>query len=218
MLAGKHVATKCDACHVGNVYRDKLGSACFDCHRKDDKHRDQLGRQCAECHDTVDWKKTVRFDHAKSRFPLLGRHLTAECKACHLSPAFKDAKQECVACHAKDDTHKRRLGTDCVACHNARDWKLWDFDHVRRARYALEGAHAKVACVACHKAAGDRIPALATACVSCHAADDVHGGSFGMQCERCHTVRSFRDIKGFGLRSATIPNQAPAPSGPGTRQ
>ena len=201
-LIGKHLTTKCDACHVGNVYRDKLTDDCFACHQKDDKHRNQLGRQCVDCHDTSDWKRTVRFDHAKSRFPLLGRHLTTECKACHLTPAFKDAKQECVACHAKDDTHKRRLGVDCAACHNARDWKLWDFDHARRARYALDGAHAKVACVSCHKAAGDRIPALATGCVACHAADDVHGGNFGLQCERCHTARSFRDIRGFGLRDA----------------
>lgn len=202
-LFGRHVSTKCDACHAGNVYTDKLSSECYACHRKDDKHRDQLGRQCEQCHDTEDWKKTVRFDHAKSRFPLLGIHLRTDCKACHVTPAFKDARRECVACHLKDDKHKARLGADCSACHNARAWKLWDFDHARRTRYPLEGAHEKVACIACHTAPGEKIPALASDCISCHTADDVHGGNFGGRCERCHTTRSFKDIRAFGTRTSS---------------
>jgi hypothetical protein len=216
-LIGRHVTTKCDACHVGNVYKDKLTTDCYSCHKKDDKHRDQLGRQCEQCHDTEDWKKTVRFDHAKSRFPLLGIHLRTECKSCHVTPAFKDAKRECAACHVKDDRHKGKLGADCGTCHSARAWKLWDFDHDRRTRYPLEGAHAKVQCVACHKVPGDKIPALATYCVSCHAVDDVHGGSFGGQCERCHTPRSFKDIKAFGRASSRAGPENILP-GTGTRQ
>ncbi len=217
-LVGRHVSTKCDACHVGNVYKDKLSGDCYSCHRKDDKHKDQLGQRCEQCHDTEDWKKTVRFDHAKSRFPLLGMHLRTECKACHQTPAFKDARRECVACHVKDDQHKGRLGSDCAACHNARSWKIWDFDHTRRTRYPLDGAHVKVACVACHKAPGEKVPALASNCYSCHAADDVHGGNFGGQCERCHTTRSFKDIKAFGSRTAPRSDPGGASQGSGTRQ
>ena len=41
---------------------------------------------------------------------------------------------------------------ECGACHNARDWSVWDFDHGRRTRYALDGAHARVACASCHNA------------------------------------------------------------------
>ena len=208
-LTGRHMAVKCDACHAGNVYKDQLSQDCFACHQKDDKHRNQLGRECEQCHVTEDWKKTVRFDHGRSRFPLVGAHLRIECKSCHLTPAFKDASLDCAACHAKDDTHKRRLGADCGACHNARAWKLWDFDHTRRTRYPLEGAHAKAACVSCHKNPGDKLPELATTCLSCHAADDVHVGNFGGQCERCHTPRSFRDIKRFGTTmSALTPRTA----------
>ncbi len=217
-LTGKHVPVKCDSCHVGHAYRDKLTADCYACHRKDDKHLDQLGRRCDECHDTVDWKKTARFDHRTSRFPLVGRHIATECKLCHLTPAFKDAKLECIACHVKEDTHKRRLGTDCAACHNARDWKLWDYDHARRARYALDGAHARAACVACHRLAGDKLPAVANTCASCHVKDDVHGGSFGAQCERCHTTRNFRDIRPFGFKSmAPSPSDGVTPTS-GTRQ
>ena len=216
-LIGRHVTTKCDTCHVGNVYKDKLSSDCYACHRKDDKHRDQLGRQCEQCHDAEDWKKTVRFDHAKSRFPLLGIHLRTECKLCHITPAFKDAKRECAACHVKDDRHKGRLGADCETCHNARAWKIWDFDHTRRTNYPLDGAHTKVQCVACHKAPGEKIPALATNCIACHAVDDVHGGNFGGQCERCHSTRSFKDIKAFGRASSRTGPENIVP-GTGTRQ
>ena len=201
-LVARHATTRCDACHVGNLYADKLSSECYACHRKDDKHRDQLGRKCEQCHDTQDWTKTARFDHAKSRFPLLGAHLRTKCNACHLSAAFKDARSECVACHLKEDEHKGKLGADCGACHSARAWKLWDFDHTRRTRYPLEGAHAKVRCVACHTAPGEKIPPLATNCIACHAADDVHGGNFGTRCERCHSAQTFKDIKPFGMRTS----------------
>ncbi len=217
-LTGRHALAKCDSCHVGHLYTDKLASDCHACHRKDDKHREQLGTRCGDCHDTADWKKTVRFDHGKSRFPLVGRHLATECKSCHLSPAFKDAKSECIACHLKDDRHKGRLGIDCAGCHNARDWKLWDFDHAKRARYALDGAHARTACLSCHKVAGDKVPALATTCVSCHAGEDVHGGNYGLQCERCHTPRTFRDIKGPGMRSGMPANAGAAGRDSGVRQ
>jgi hypothetical protein len=220
-LTGRHATTKCDDCHAGNVYRDKLSTVCYACHEKDDKHRDQLGRQCDQCHTTRDWKQEVRFDHAKSRFPLLGAHLKTECKACHVTPAFKDAKRECVACHSKDDKHKARLGAQCGECHNARSWKLWDFDHAKRTQYPLDGAHAKVGCVDCHKlAGGDKILVLPTNCVACHQADDVHGGNFGGRCERCHDPRSFRDvtIRRFGATDAKPSGSSVVVPGPETRQ
>lgn len=200
-LLGRHATTKCDSCHTGHVYDDKLRFDCWSCHRKDDKHKEQLGRECDSCHDAADWKKTVRFDHDKSRFPLLGRHAKVECKECHATPAYKDAKRECVACHAKDDKHKRTLGVECAECHNARDWKIWDFDHNRKTKYALDGAHAKAACTSCHRSPappGKPIPALPTACVACHRADDLHNGEFGPQCERCHRTGNWRDLRPFG--------------------
>lgn len=192
-LTGRHAVVKCDSCHTGHVYRDKLTADCFACHRKDDKHKEQLGRQCDQCHETADWKKVTRFDHNKSRFPLLGRHVATECKACHATQAYKDAKRECVACHAKDDKHKQTLGIDCAACHNARDWKLWDFDH-RKTRFALDGAHRRAPCAACHKASAERVPPLPTTCVACHKNEDVHDGEFGPTCERCHSAKSWKDV------------------------
>lgn len=208
-LLGRHVDVKCDTCHTGHVYKDKLKDDCYSCHKRDDKHKDQLGQKCEQCHEVVDWRKTTQFDHNKSKFPLLGRHAKVECKECHKTNAFKDAKSECNACHEKDDKHKRRLGTECSECHNARDWKIWDFDHGRRTKYALDGAHVRAECVSCHKAPADpgkKIPQLGMTCNGCHREDDVHNGGFGPQCDRCHQTGNWRDIRPFGaLRMSMAP-------------
>ena len=196
-LRGQHRPLKCESCHSGNLYRDKLQSACVACHRKDDKHAGQLSARCESCHVEQSWKKTS-FDHARTAFPLLGRHAMAECKSCHTSARYKDAKRDCFSCHTRDDVHKRRLGPRCETCHNSRDWKAWDFNHDRKTRFALDGAHRRLDCYACHRRATDQPPALATSCVSCHAADDVHDGSFGRQCERCHVTSSFKQVKPLG--------------------
>jgi hypothetical protein len=192
-LRGKHAALKCDSCHRGDLYRDKLETACVACHERDDRHEKQLGRQCENCHVETDWKRAA-FDHNRSRFPLLGRHVRIECKSCHATARFRDAKVECVSCHAKDDAHRRRLGPRCESCHNVRDWKIWDFDH-DKTRFHLEGAHAKLECVSCHRApVADKVR-LDTACGACHSRDDVHNGQFGNQCQRCHGVDKWRAIK-----------------------
>lgn len=193
-LRGKHAQTKCSACHTGFLYREKTKTDCFSCHRKDDKHKGQLGKQCASCHNERDWK-TTRFDHGLSRFPLLGKHAKVECRKCHLTPAYKDAKSECFACHKKEDKHKLRLGTDCGQCHNARDWKAWFFDHDKRTNFKLDGGHRGIDCHACHQKPAQHKISLAGTCASCHDDDDVHNGGFGRDCQRCHLTSSFKKIR-----------------------
>ena len=193
-LRGKHAGVACASCHRGVLYRDKTETACEACHGgAKDPHRGQLGSQCGSCHDERDWKRT-RFDHNRGRFPLLGRHAAVPCKACHVSAQFKDARAECVACHQKDDPHKRRFGTRCESCHNARDWRAWDFDHAKT-RYPLTGAHRKVDCYACHREPLRGPVRLETSCAACHSRDDVHSGQFGARCERCHVTTSFKEVK-----------------------
>ncbi|HUN94478.1 MAG TPA: cytochrome c3 family protein [Burkholderiaceae bacterium] len=195
-LRGKHATTRCIDCHAGNLYVDHLQTACIACHRKDDKHKGQEGERCEQCHVESDWKTTRRkFDHALSRFPLLGRHVDVACEKCHLTSQFKDAKTACVACHEKDDKHKRRLGTLCEDCHNARDWKAWDFNHDTRTKFKLDGGHQGIDCAACHRRPVDGRATLPMDCAACHGADDIHDGSFGKQCERCHVTTKFRTIK-----------------------
>jgi len=188
-----HARVKCAACHRDPDFA-RTPTACSGCHEKDDKHQGQLGPGCESCHDAGDWKK-ARFDHARARFALFGVHLVVPCAQCHASPRYRDAKRECFACHERDDVHKRRLGSRCETCHNARAWKSWDFDHDRQTKFRLEGAHRKVDCYACHRLPVAGRATLPTSCIGCHAAEDVHDGAYGSQCEKCHVTSSFKQIR-----------------------
>lgn len=194
-LRGRHEQVRCTACHTGNLYKQKLATDCYACHRGDDVHKGQQGRNCAQCHSETGWKQRVAFDHGLTRFPLVGLHAVTPCEECHLSTAFKDAKRDCNACHAAKDVHKRSLGTDCAQCHNPNGWRFWRFDHNAQTKFKLDGAHEKLACVACHDEPVAGEIRLATECNGCHATDDVHRGQFGQRCERCHVTTRFGDIK-----------------------
>ena len=102
---------------------------------------------------------------------------------------------DCWSCHEKDDKHKKRLGSVCEDCHNAVDWKRWDFNHDTRTHFKLDGAHGKLDCYACHSKPVTGRALLPMACDACHDHDDIHGGSFSKQCERCHVTKNWGSIK-----------------------
>ncbi len=208
-LKGKHAKAKCETCHKASApgktpnYKE-APKDCFSCHQKEDKHEGQEGKECGKCHNEAEWKPAPKFDHGLTRFPLLGKHAPPlECKKCHETPRYKDAKMACVACHQKDDKHKKKLGPDCAQCHNAQTWKAWVYDHDVKTKFALEGKHKKVACEGCHSKPVDGRPQLPMQCVSCHIKDDVHEGSFGRQCQQCHGADSFKNIKQRPGRAAS---------------
>ncbi|HEU4401804.1 MAG TPA: cytochrome c3 family protein [Candidatus Polarisedimenticolia bacterium] len=226
-LEGKHSGPACRDCHkpafqtseVARLSKRKdrregwigLDPACLSCHPSKDVHRGALGVDCAKCHDPRAWKPAPRFDHAKTAYPLTGRHAKVACDTCHLAAALKrplDAQgkaiplykplphKECSACHT--DPHAGQLGTDCSRCHNSETWKSVDekkFDH-ERTRYPLRGRHVTVPCARCHDpgTAGGKKPAFA-ACASCHA--DAHAGTATLagkivDCAACHRVEGWR--------------------------
>jgi hypothetical protein len=193
-LNGKHASAKCESCHKPSTLKQKLPSTCYECHQADDVHKGGEGKKCQDCHTEATWK-VKSFDHNKTKFPLLGKHGSVDCKKCHQTGTFKEAKSDCYACHKKEDAHNQRLGTLCEDCHNARDWKVWDYDHTKRANYKLEGGHAKVPCLDCHKQTFLGKVKQSKSCMSCHKDDDVHEGGFGLQCERCHVVDTFKEVK-----------------------
>ena len=193
-LYGRHILFTCEACHTGHLYKDKLKTDCFSCHKKDDKHNGQEGPGCEKCHTEDRWSKVV-FDHDTSVFPLRGQHDIAPCKKCHRTLTFKDAPSACIACHEKEDVHKRLLGTECQACHNARDWKAWDFDHGERTKFKLGGGHQDLNCYACHKKPMGKKILTPNSCAGCHRKDDKHEGGFGPQCDRCHVTELWKTIK-----------------------
>lgn len=208
-LRGAHLKAECSACHRDARHRE-TPTACIACHRDDDRHAGQLGEQCASCHGEAAWTSGVRFDHAGARFALTGRHVGAACSACHQSPRYRDAPRECVACHRREDRHEARLGTRCESCHSTRDWRLWTFDHGRRTRFALDGAHQGLACVRCHTApapAGRAVAPVGDTCVACHRDDDRHDGAFGGRCEQCHVTSDWTR-----LRQRLAPGAGRAPS------
>ncbi len=142
---------------------------------------------CEVCHSTETWSDLRRFDHASTKFPLLGAHRAVACMDCHKPPNletklrnvdFRAAPMKCEACH--QDIHGGQFAragqpTACASCHDSGRWKPSLFDHETRTTFPLKGAHRNVRCDGCHKSirlvAGKQVllyKPTPTACVDCH--------------------------------------------------
>jgi hypothetical protein len=143
-LKGMHAdpKVKCAGCHLAGKKFREAPTACSECHKKDDKHKGRFGSKCESCHVEKGWKE-IQFDHdRRTKYPLVGKHRTVKCNACHTGDLFHDKlKTNCSSCHKKDDKHKGRFGAKCESCHVERDWKEILFDHDRRTKYPLVGKH-----------------------------------------------------------------------------
>jgi hypothetical protein len=190
-LTGAHTGTTCAACHVGGHYK-QTPKSCNGCHATDDEHRGSRGEDCGKCHVTQDWRR-AKYDHLKETgYELLGVHSQADCISCHRSGNYKEKiPKDCNGCHQADDAHAGRFGIKCADCHDNQKWPLDSYDHLGKHKYALEGAHAKISCYACHTAqvSAQKLP---TDCASCHRSQDPHGGKLKGGCENCHGQASFR--------------------------
>jgi hypothetical protein len=210
-LTGLHAQVPCEKCHAA---QSPSGPArltgirfaeCSDCHG--DPHRGTFTQSCDTCHTTNGWKKiteTQRFDHSKTKFPLLGKHAEVDCIKCHANGDSKKPIEfaKCMDCHA--DAHGGQFANrsdhgDCNSCHSVNGWKpsLFDVKMHAASAYPLEGMHAMVACAKCHIPAGTatRYKVPFDKCTDCHS--DAHGGQFADapydgRCESCHTVNGFR--------------------------
>lgn len=202
-LIGAHQRTPCAGCHIGGRYRD-TPRQCVACHLKDDVHKGANGRDCASCHSPVTWKG-ARFDHNRTRFPLVGRHAAVTCASCH--GARKERPKPpltCVSCHRKDDVHRGANGAGCATCHSPASWKAITFDHDRSTRFALRGAHRRVPCAACHvRPVASFKPPMS--CVGCHQRKDVHRGALGRDCARCHSNDRWRPAAAFNHARTRFP-------------
>jgi hypothetical protein len=231
-FGGQHAALRCAQCHASvygapaaavtrptavvarparsttppTVIRTGFTQAsetCVSCHT--DVHFGQVGARCETCH-TVETAKfaVTNFPHAKTKFPLTGKHVPLKCEACHdvatqtfpgghgTARRLTGIGTACASCHK--DPHANELGTDCQSCHSSDTFAIKRFTH-RRAhllRSFFIGRHITT-CTACHKPAAVRATAPAralasyqasTACISCHT--DVHRGALGPRCESCH--------------------------------
>jgi hypothetical protein len=188
-LEDRHASVPCSSCHAsGKRYRE-APRQCAACHRDDDAHSGRLGPDCGKCHAARGWSDT-RFDHHATGYDLRGRHASLACATCHAANRYDGTPTRCVSCHAPDDAHQGARGADCASCHDEVRWKASGFDHARAANFALLGAHAQLACGACHKSK-DLHDALPRDCAGCHVADDAHASRLGPACDRCHSSTSW---------------------------
>lgn len=191
-LRGSHVKVECVVCHTDGLSAP-LPTQCAQCHKADDVHAGHLGNKCNDCHRETKFNE-VAFDHDLTGFPLLGLHSGVACGECHLTRAYSDTSDQCIACHARDDVHDGHLSEDCGRCHGPNGWAWWEFDHDTQTNFHLTGAHRKLACADCHTTALSNFTSgPPRRCVHCHASDDVHDGEYGRSCDSCHTTTDFRD-------------------------
>lgn len=252
-LKGQHASVACLKCHAREVdarthkeaalvpksevfsrFRPVAHGSCADCHK--DPHQGRLGADCMACHVESGWfdvraASGERAFHEKTRYPLRGAHLEVACKSCHggfrgVPAVYKGLRFDtCAACHV--DAHLAQLGVPpqaCDTCHDLQGFLPARYDPAWHRKYPLEGAHAVVACSACHKTDAalaaraapiraflevrhrqDRVslvdfhpPAPAGRCDTCHS--DVHRGQFSQRvqksgCGDCHQVQTFHEVR-----------------------
>ena len=199
----------------------KAPTLCASCHQNPHGELHEPLRRCERCHDARSWKMIDKpaFDHDKdARYPLEKKHQDVRCEKCHAKggptpPSAKAPSQgtnaqgylklnfrwaswafDCTPCH--DNVHGQSLFGQkaCKLCHSAKaEWTKTFFDHNRRTKFALDGAHEKKAtCTSCHKLEERRAPERA--CSSCHV--DAHKHRFdkisGGDCGTCHTANAWK--------------------------
>lgn len=222
-LTGAHQQVDCATCHLAKSldiasgpdgtrvprYRPLPFADCASCHA--DPHRGRLPGTCSSCHVTRGFNviDPRGFNHTATRYPLLGKHRSTGCEACHGSnmatprPAFGT----CATCHA--DVHEgagfsEGSKLDCSACHREQGFRPATFtlaQHQETA-FVLQGQHTTVPCAQCHKSTTSvstgnltvPLKMTVTGCNSCHA--DPHGGQLkSATCTSCHSDAGWARVR-----------------------
>ncbi len=128
-LTGSHDAVPCAACHPAWSVQGKStrrfvwkeNVRCTTCHR--DVHLQQFNTGkyggCESCHSTASWP-VVAFNHAKTGFPLSGKHAGIACERCHTVARvqgdrsvrqFAGTPTRCSDCHGRSasSTHRATM-------------------------------------------------------------------------------------------------------------
>lgn len=250
-LTGRHAGLECARCHrrgsavpAGGVMPAAQPFAdCAPCHAT--PHSPTFSKEaCRSCHTTEGFKGAGRsggFDHARTAFPLRGRHASVACAKCHGTPKsggkggnLRPRHESCSDCH--QDYHRGDMkggATDCARCHTESGFRPSLFTAAQHSalRLPLAGAHAALPCGRCHAedpALGRMRFAFADVrCKACH--KDPHAGQFvslpgGGECSRCHTTASWTTVTfdhastGFpleGKHAAARCSGCHKPEGPG---
>jgi len=199
-LNGAHERAACLRCHndFGPVTM-YTARGCAGCHG--DIHLTAMGTDCLRCHNENNWRATgLVTEHARTRFPLIGRHLAVACVLCHpASPTgmFRGASTRCADCHQADLARARNPDhiaqgwtSRCEQCHTPSGWGASNFRH---SSFPLTGAHRIAQCSACHK--GGVFGSLPRDCLSCHQDDRARAPAhedFSRQCQQCHGTSTWK--------------------------
>ncbi len=206
-LIGGHAKLACAACHDrGTGMPPSRGTNCRDCHQRG--HDTDFSPDCQHCHGAIEWlsvpEPLAREAHAKTPYPLAGKHRAAPCAGCHLptTPA-KDrfrlvSHDKCLSCH--DDKHggefaATQLG-DCARCHTNDGFDRTTFGVAAHAvtAFKLDGKHVATPCRSCHPSRTSFLVG-GSACLDCH--DNPHGTRFATEltaggCASCHDTGDWR--------------------------
>ena len=141
-----------------NVHFRGVPTTCAGCHK--DPHQGRFGGKCETCHTADDWKRIQRanFDHARTRYPLTGKHQATDCLDCHLpgKPRQIAGFERCASCHA--DAHAgqlalRKSGGECGECHTTSGFRPSTYTVAlhEATSYPLLGSHRTTKCATCHR-------------------------------------------------------------------
>ena len=218
-LTGAHAKKECKDCHKSEFISSKaiknkkftylgLNNGCLTCHT--DYHQQTLSPNCTNCHGLDAFKPAEKFNHANTRFPLVGMHQPVPCVKCHPVSQKNGASfqqfavtqfSNCTNCHA--DVHQNKFGQNCKQCHSEVSFHtikgISNFDH-SKTNFKLEDKHQFVPCSSCHKT-NLTDPVRYSRCTDCH--KDYHNGQFTIEgvvtdCSNCHST------KGYAQSSFTV--------------
>jgi hypothetical protein len=211
-LSIPHAKKECKDCHNTKFIADEkikakiytyigLSKECLSCHA--DYHQKTLPSDCLNCHNPDAFKPATKFNHADTKFKLVGKHISVDCIKCHKVEVVNGKKfQEfqiiqntsCISCHK--DPHQNKFGQNCSQCHNEESFQIVkgvnNFDH-NKTDYRLEEKHLGVNCKACHKTKFTD-PLKFKLCTDCHT--DYHKKQFeksgvSPDCSQCHSLKGF---------------------------
>ena len=211
-LLGKHKTVSCEKCHKPTVVNGKSEiqygglpfNNCTSCHK--DVHQDKFGQNCTKCHSEESFhiiKENGNFNHDKTDFKLLGKHLLLDCKKCHKKNLIDPIKSEhCFDCHLdyhKNEFTKNGIQTDCNQCHDNQNFTetSYTIEKHNLSKFSLNGAHAATPCILCHKKQENwTFAMIGTRCLDCH--ENKHKGFISEkflpkeECTKCHNVNSWK--------------------------
>lgn len=167
----------------------------------DSPHGSDFKISCKTCHSPRGWQLDTAiysFDHNNTKMPLIGRHTEVNCRQCHPTLVFNEAKNQCNECHT--DIHQATTGSDCSRCHTQSSWLVNNINEIHQfSRFPLLGAHRTADCSDCHISESlARFDVQGINCIDCHRniftattnPNHIQAG-FSENCSDCHPVNSF---------------------------